>query len=82
MDGKLFFYEERRVLTAAPQFVGLCGASFGAGCVSSSFSSNSDGLILTLTQLIWILFHHLNAQEEEMNALESDLEEVCVGTPP
>ncbi|OAP63958.1 hypothetical protein AYL99_03185 [Fonsecaea erecta] len=38
-------------------FVGLCIASFCAGC------------------LIWVLFHHLNEREEEMNALENDVEE-------
>ncbi|KIW20942.1 hypothetical protein PV08_01521 [Exophiala spinifera] len=38
-------------------FVGLAGASFGAGC------------------LIWILFHHLNAQEEELNDLDSDVDD-------
>lgn len=36
-------------------FVGLAGASFGAGC------------------LVWILFHHLNKTEEEMNSMEEDI---------
>lgn len=36
----------------------------------------ADNEKLTCIQLIWILFHHLNAQEEQMNALESDMEDV------